>query len=582
MEKRMKTFKGHEMGTVKDYKELLNRAVEKYGDKVAFKYKKDLKAKNPEYVEHTFKDYKNDVTKLGTALLDMGLEGKKVALIGRNRYEWCVTYMAVACGNMIIVPLDRALPNSEIKSLISRSEAEAVIYDEKYEEAFDEIKKENNTNLKYYICMDNLNKKDILYYQDLLKKGEDSLANNYNKFDNIEIDNNKLSVLLYTSGTTSVAKAVMLCQNNVCSNINAMPHFVMMYETDSILSFLPLHHTFECTISFIYGCLYCGATLIFCDGLKYILDNLKEYHITVFVGVPQMLELMYKKLTKAIEKQGKTKLINVMSKLCNFLLFFHIDIRRKVFKQILDNLGGKLRLILYGGAPMDKPAIIGLSNFGISINQGYGLTETSPVISAETDHFKKPGATGLVMCNEEAKIYNPNDEGIGEIIVKGPNIMLGYYKDEEATKEAIKDGWFYTGDLGYIDKEGFLYITGRKKDLIVLKNGKNVYPLELEFLISKLPFVEECMVFGMPKDGDGKDPVVSAKIVYNEETMKQLYPDKKEEEYRDIIWEQVKEINQNLSTYKHIKEIIVTTEPLVKTTTQKVKRAEEMKKILAK
>lgn len=295
-----------------------------------------------------------------------------------------------------------------------------------------------------------------------------------------------------------------------------------------------------------------------------------------------MLELMYKKLNKPIEKQGKTKLINIMSRLCNFLLFFHIDIRRKVFKQILDNLGGKLRLILYGGAPMDKPAIIGLSNFGISINQGYGLTETSPVISAETDHFKKPGATGLVMCNEEAKIYNPNDEGIGEIIVKGPNIMLGYYKDEEATKEAIKDGWFYTGDLGYIDEEGFLYITGRKKDLIVLKNGKNVYPLELEFLISKLPFVEECMVFGMPKDGDEKDPVVSAKIVYNEETMKQLYPDKKEEEYRDIIWEQVKEINQNLSTYKHIKEIIVTTEPLIKTTTQKVKRAEEMKKILAK
>ena len=580
MEKRMKEFKGHKMGTVKNYKELLNRAVRLYGNKVAFEYKKDPTAKVPEYIKHTFKEYKQEVTELGTALLNMGLEGERVALIGNNRYEWCTSYMAVTCGGMVIVPLDKSLPDVEIKSLITRSKAKAVIYEEKYEKIFEEIKKENNTNLQYYICIDKVENDDVLYYNDLLASGKESLTNNYNKFADVKIKNDEMSIMLFTSGTTSAAKAVMLSQYNVCSNIDAMPHFVMMYDTDTLLSFLPLHHTFENTITFIYGCLYCGATIAFCDGLKHVSQNLKEYQVTVFVGVPLMLDIMYKKIMKQIDKQGKTKLIKVMSGLCNFLLFLHIDIRKKVFKQIIDNLGGKLRLILYGGAPMDKDTILGLTNFGISIVQGYGLTETSPVISAETDHYKRPGATGLVMCNEEVRICDANEEGIGEIIVKGPNIMLGYYENEEATAETLKDGWLYTGDLGYFDKDGFLYVTGRKKDVIVLKNGKNIYPQELEFLISKLPYVEESIVYGKPLKNENL--MLAAKIVYSVDKIKEIYPKLNDKEYKDKIWEDIKTLNLSVPEYKHIKEISITTEPLIKTTTQKVKRAEELKRILGK
>lgn len=392
------------------------------------------------------------------------------------------------------------------------------------------------------------------------------------------IDHKKMAVMLFTSGTTAISKAVMLSQENICSNINAMPHFVLMYETDTLLSFLPIHHTFECTITFLYGCLYCGATIAFCDGLKHIVNNLKEYGVTVFVGVPAMLEMMYKKIRKGIEKQGKEKLINTMLPITSGLAKIHIDLRKKVYKQVLDNLGGKLRLVLYGGAPMEKSTVVGLAGFGIDMVQGYGLTETSPVISAETDYFKKPGSSGLIMKNEEVKIDNPNEEGIGEVVVKGPNVMLGYYENEEETHKVLKDGWFYTGDLGYFDKEGYLYLTGRKKDVIVLKNGKNIYPQELEFLVSKLEFVEEVIVYGKPVKNN--DYQISAKIVYNEEVIKELYPESNKEEYKEIIWNEIKEkVNQNIPDYKHIKEITITKEPLIKTTTQKVKRAEEMKKI---
>ena len=574
----MKNFKGHEVGTVKDFKELLNRAALKYGDKIAFEYKKEGTMKNPKYVKHTFNEYQEDAKNLGTSLLEMGLAEKRIALIGPNRYEWVTSYIATLAGNMVIVPLDKSLPNGEIKSLIARSKADAVIFDKKYLEVFEEIKQENNTNLNHYICMDKVENEEVLYYGDLIKDGKLARNGGNTSFDEVKIDNQKMSIMLFTSGTTSMSKAVMLSQYNICSNINAMPHFVMMYPEDVLLSFLPLHHTFESSITFIYGCLYCGATVAFCDGLKYIVNNLKEYGVTVFVGVPLMLEMMYKKITKEIEKQGKSKLINFIRPITNFLAKVHIDVRRKVYKQILDSLGGKLRLVLYGGAPMEKSTIKGLASFGISMVQGYGLTETSPVITAETDFYKRPGSCGLVMCNDEMKIENKDEEGIGEVVVKGPNIMLGYYENEEETKKVLKDGWFYTGDLGYFDKDGFLYLTGRKKDVIVLKNGKNVFPQEIEFLICKLPYVEEAMVFGKPtKDNDF---IVTAKIVYQEDTMKELYPDKTVEDYKNIVWQDIKEkINPTMPDFRHVKEIIITNEPMIKTTTQKIKRAEELKQM---
>ena len=577
MEKRFKKFKEHEMGTIRDYRELVDRAVKKYGDKVAFKNKIVVNDEK-KYIEHTFKEYGQDVKFLATSLLNAGFKKKRIALIGKNRYEWCVSYMAVTTGDMVIIPLDKSLPEIEIISSIKRSKADCIIFDKKYIDTIEKMKKENDNNLIMYICMDNINEDGVSYYGDLIADGKKLIKEGDMNYDGIKVDSEEMTIMLFTSGTTSISKAVMLSQKNVCSNVNAMPHFVLMYESDTLLSFLPIHHTFECTISFLYGCLYCGATIAFCDGLKYIVDNLKEYGVTVFVAVPLMLEKMYKKLLVGIEKMGKKNLINILLHITNALNFIHIDIRRKVYKQIIDNLGGKLRLVLYGGAPMEKSTVVGLSGFGISMVQGYGLTETSPVISAETDFYKRPGSSGLIMVNEEVKIDSPNDEGIGEIVVKGPNVMLGYYENEEETKKVLKDGWFYTGDLGRFDKDGFLYLTGRKKEVIVLKNGKNVYPQEIEFLISKLDIVDECIVYGKPTDNN--DYIVSAKIVYNEEEMKKLYPDKKQEEYYDIIWNIIKNnINSNMPNYKHIKEIIVTNEPLIKTTTQKVRRTEELKKI---
>lgn len=578
MSKKLKPTKGHEIGKIQDLRQLLDRAAEKYGDKIAFEYKKDATDKNSEIIVKTFNQFKKDAKKLSTIFLNMGLEGKRVAVIGNNSYSWCVTYMAVVSGDMVIVPLDKALPDTEIKSLIKRSKADAVVFDKKYVDVFEEIRKENKSNLQYYICMDDIESANVIKYSELMQKGEELVNNEDNRYDSIKIDNKKMSIMLFTSGTTAAAKAVMLSQYNVCSNINAMPYFVSMYDTDVLLSFLPIHHTFECTITFLYGCLYCGATVAFCDGLRYVVDNLKDYGITVFITVPLMLDIVYKKINKGIKAQGKEKLINFMKPITNGLAKVHIDLRKKVYKQIIDNLGGKIRLVIHGGAPADKSTIVGLNSFGISTIQGYGLTETSPVISAEADYKKSPGAAGLVMINEEVKIDSPNEEGIGEVVVKGPNIMLGYYENEEETNKVLKDGWFYTGDLGYLDKDGFLFLTGRKKDVIVLKNGKNVYPQEIEFLISKLPFVAENMVYGRP-DKD-KDYVISAKIVYSKEIMNELYPDKKENEYKDIIWQEIKErINTQMPEYKHIKEIQVTDEPLIKTTTQKVKRAEEFKKI---
>lgn len=577
LEKRFRNFKNHETGDIRDFKELLERANQLYGDKVAYEFKKH--PSDTEIIRVTFSQLQKDVTALGTKLMELGLSEKRVALIGNNRYEWCTSYLAVTTGNMVIIPLDKALPNSEIKSLIQRSKADAVIFDGKYEEVFAELQQETGHQLKHYICMDTPVHSTFESYSSILEEGKQLVEKGDTRHKKVSIDYKQMGIMLFTSGTTSQSKAVMLSQYNVCSNINGMPHFVKMYDTDTLLSFLPLHHTFECTITFLYGNLYCGGTIAFCDGLKYIVKNLTDYQVSVFVAVPLMLEMMYKKINKTIKDTGKARIVNVMKVIANALLKLHIDVRRIFFKQILQNLGGKLRLVLYGGAPMEKSTVVGLSSFGIDMVQGYGLTETSPVISAETDFYKRPGSAGLIFCNEEVKINEPNEQGIGEILVKGPNVMLGYYENEQATEEVLKNGWFYTGDLGYMDRGGYLYITGRKKDVIVLKNGKNIYPQELEFALSKLPFVEEVFVYGKPNKNH--DLTICAKIVYKDETMKELYPELKPKDYQHMMWEQVKKVNQTLSDFKHIKEITITTEPLIKTTTQKVKRAKELERTLA-
>lgn len=569
----------YKVDDVNDFRELLNRSAKKYPDHVAYEFKENLGKKDQKIVKKTYKEVKEEVEALGSSLLNFGLEGKKIALIGNNRYEWCESYFAVTTSNMVVVPLDKALPNGEIKSLIERSKADAVIYENKYSEVFEEIKGSGNSSLKFYINMDLKNDENgILSFRKLIDDGKKLIKNKKSKYQKIKIDNTKMSVLIFTSGTTNTAKGVMLSQKNITSNIASMARMSKMYDNDVLLSFLPLHHTFECTITFLYGW-YSGATVAFCDGLKYIAKNLEEYKISVFVAVPLVLETIYKKIQKGIRDQGKEKLVNMMSKLANFLLIFHIDIRRKVFKSVLDQLGGNLRIAYFGAASMDKKVIEGYNNFGIDTVQGYGLTETSPLIAAETDKEHCPGSVGMAPFNVQLKLEDVDENGVGEIVAKGPNIMLGYYENPEATEAVMKDGWFHTGDLGRFNKDGYLFIAGRKKEVIVLKNGENVFPSDIEFLVNKLHYVKESILF--PRENTKGEIALGIKIVYDPDLIKEIFGDKTEEEYKDLIWEDIKVINQELSVFKRIKELIITTEPLEKTTTQKVKRFKEIEKILS-
>lgn len=559
---------------INDFRELVKRYSDKYSNEIAFEYKETPSSKD--HIKITYSQFASDIKSLGTALINTGLSKKKVAIISPNRYAWCVSYLAITTSDMVVVPLDRALPNNEIEDLIIRSKAEAVIFDKKYSEVFSKLAKEKISNLSYFICMDNID--GFTTYSSLIQKGHSLLVNGDTKYDNVVIDNKKMSIMLFTSGTTSISKAVALSQSNICEDIYALAQMTDIRKEDTFLSFLPLHHTFESTCTFLYGT-FSGITVAFCDGLKYVQKNLAEFKVTGFVCVPLMLEIMYKKIKKGIEEQGKAKLVATMSKISNGLLKIGIDIRRKVFKQILDNLGGKLRILIAGGAAMSKDAIQGFLDLGINLLQGYGLTETSPVVAGENDKCKRCGSVGFPLPGINVKIANPDKDGIGEIAVQSPTVMLGYVDNPEATNEVLKDDWFYTGDLGYFDKDGFLFITGRKKDVIVLKNGKNIFPEEIEILINKLHYVSESMVFGRPlEDGDYK---ICAKIVYNKEVVNEMFPNISESDLHEKVWEDIKEnVNHKMPAYKYIREIILTDAPLIKTTTQKVKRQEELKVIL--
>ena len=559
--------KNPEYEQVKNFRELVKR-YESFGENIAFKYKENKALK-----EVAYSKFAEDIKKIAEVVLDSNI--KRVAVIGNNRYEWCVTYLGVTTAGKIIVPLDKALTNIEIEKLLQRSKADVIVYDEKYQEAVDEAIKQG-CNIKYKVCMDNTETEGVIKFSDLLEKGKKIIDLGKTKYDEVNINDDEMYIMLFTSGTTNEPKAVMLSQKNICTNISAYQYNFRMYNTDTLLSFLPLHHTFECSITFIYGT-YCGATIAFCEGLRYIATNLKEFKITVFVAVPLVLETMAKKIKKAIADSGKQGMINAITKMSHGLLKLHIDLRKKLFKPVLKQLDEYLRVVLYGAAPMDKETIEWYNDLGIELIQGYGLTESSPVLTAESSDRKKAGSIGIPLKNVQIKINNPDKDGVGEILGKGPNIMLGYYENDEETKKALEDGWLHTGDFGYIDNEGFVHITGRQSDIIVLRNGKNIYPQEIEFLINKLPYVVENLVYARNKTKT--DTMLCAKIVYSKENLVELFGEKNEDEYKELIWEDVKNINKELPTFKHVKEITITEEPLQKTTTQKVKRYAEIRKM---
>lgn len=554
-------------------KEIMNDAIRQYKNNVAFKIKikKDDKTT---YRNIKYKELGDEINYLGTALIKLGLKDERIAIIGKNRYEWGMSYISILNGVGIAVPLDKGLPDQEIISSLQRSKAKAIIFEEKNIDIMKKIREDKLTEISTYICMDDIEDPSFIKLKDLLKDGKKEIEKGNKKYINAKIDNDKMSAIIFTSGTTSLSKAVMLSHRNIASNVYGLNTMVDFRPTDVNFVLLPLHHTFGSTGLILL--LNNGACNVFCDGLRYIQENLKEYKVTTFIGVPLILESIHKKIMAQVKKQKKEKLIKFAKIISNFLLFFHIDIRRKLFKEIISNLGD-MRLIVSGAAKIDKQVAKDFNAFGIQTIQGYGLTETSPVLSGENVDHIKYGSVGFPLCNVEIKVNEPNDKGIGEIIAKGPNVMLGYYDNEEATNEVLKDGWFYTGDLGYISKSGHVFITGRKKNVIVLKNGKNVYPEELEVLISKLPYVKENMVFGYPKDDDY---IITAKIVYDKDYIDNNFPNISKEDLEKRIWEDIKTINSSLTNFKHIKKLIVTDEEMIKTTTAKVKRYQEIEKTL--
>lgn len=564
---KLKLEPAKEFATVK---ECLKATVKKYAENIAFIIK-NKNGKEVTYTNITYEKFGKDMRNLGTALLELGLENKRIAIIGKNNYEWAVAYGAILSGVGVTVPLDKGLQESETIMSLQRSNADAIIFEKEFLELVKKIKNENNTNLKHFICMNSNEDESNLYFYDLIKKGEEKT--NDTRYGDHKVDPDALATLVFTSGTTSKSKAVMLSQRNIASNLYALELAEKIYDTDVNMAFLPFHHMFGSTALLLF--LDRGATNVFCDGLRYIQENLKEYKVSVFVCVPLLLEGIYKKIMAQVDKQGKTKLIKVARKVSGFLLKLGIDIRRKLFKEILEALGGNIRFVVSGAAALDKEVTRALNDFGILAVQGYGLTETAPVAAAENEYTLRSGSIGKALPGVEIEIDNPNEEGIGELKIKGPNVMLGYYEMQEETNKVLKDGWFYTGDLGYKDKDGYLFITGRQKNVIVLKNGKNIYPEEIEALIVKKPYVSEVIAFGKEK---GDDLLLSVKIVYNEEYVKQNYPDMSEEDFRKVVWNDIKEINKTLPQYKYIKNLVLTNEPMVKTTTAKVKRFEEIKK----
>lgn len=559
-------------------KELIYNSAKIYENNIAF-IVKHQEGKNKTYENITYKMLLEQINALGTKLYDMELKNKRIAILGRNRYEWALGHLTSLLGGIVSIPLDKDLQIDELENSLIRSKADAIYFDEKYIEKIEEIKSRNTTNLKQYICMSKMSGYDDIHT--LKEEGQKLLEKGNKEYISAKIDENAMNILLFTSGTTSKSKAVMLSQKNIASNVYAMQRVEDIRSTDSNLAFLPMHHIFGSTCLIMM--LSCGVRNSFPDGLRYVSQNLKEYEVSVFVGVPLLVEAIYNRVVKEIEKQGKTKLIKNAIKISNFLLKFHIDIRRKLFKQIIDQLGGKMRFVISGGAPLDPKIQKGFIDLGIDMVQGYGLTETSPVIAAENMYKSKTGSIGVPMENVTVEIVNKDDNGIGELRAKGPNVMLGYYENEEETKNVLKDGWFYTGDLGYIDKEGFIFITGRQKNMIVLKNGKKIFPEEIETLVNRIDLVEECMVFGMPDEVDKNDVKLSVKVVYNKDEIKQKYGDISLDEIRDIIWNRIKnEVNTTVPRYKHIMNMILTDKELIKTTTKKVKRNEELKEILKK
>ena len=547
---------------ITDLKDMLKKSGEKYGEKIAYKIRQENG-----YKEITHNEVRKMVDGLGTKLIDMGLKDKRIAVIGENRYEWEIAYLSIVCGTGIVVPLDKSLPENELESLIERSKAEAIICSQKYVEIL------KRTDLKYIISMDlEKDENGIISQKRLISEGMKLVQNGDTRFTNAKIDNEKMSIMLFTSGTTSISKAVALSHKNICSNLIDISSILDVNSSDVFLSFLPLHHVFECTVGFLFS-LYVGAETVFCDGIRHIPENLAEYKVSVMASVPAIYERLFKIIKKHLEKQGKVEqILEDEEKYKDSSM----EKKKEVFKEIHDLLGGNIKLFISGAASLEPSIEEKFRRLGFNMVQGYGLTETSPVVAIGNKKYHKTGSIGKCVPSDEVKLLDVNKDGIGELAVKGPNVMLEYYENKEATEKVLKNGWFQTGDLARIDEEGYIFICGRKKSVIVLKNGKNIFPEEMETLINKEDGVEEAFIFGKPISKDPNDIKIFVKIVYNKES----FEGKTETEIKEYFNEKIKSINKTMPHYKAIRGIIISDKPLIKTTTNKIKREKNLEQII--
>ncbi len=551
-----------DFSTIKTY---LQEVVKKYKDLTVFIKKKDNIKYNISYLE-----FEKQVINLGLGLYQRGFEKKKIVIIGENSYEWLLLYLTCLYSGILVIPLDKGLKEIEIENSIKRVRPDAVFVDDINLPKIENIAK---TEMIPNILSLEDEAENSLYT--IMEEGSKVPSYKRNEFIAKEIDPDEPKIFVFSSGTTAQSKIVMLSNRNLVSDILGMQRMIKFEVGSSTLLILPLHHVFASTGALYF--LFSGITITFIDSIRKVGENIKEYGPAQFFAVPALLELTYKKIMEGIEKQGKMGTFKFGLLISRIAGFFGINIRRKIFKDILANLGGNLKVVISGAAAMDKKLIKNFRDIGIEVYQGYGLTETSPCIASINNTYYKDGTIGYPVPNIEFRLGDKDKDGMGEIQVKGPIVFKGYYNDTKSTKEAFtEDGWFKTGDLATVDKKGYITLTGRQKDMIVLDNGKKIFPEEIEFLINKLPYVKESMVYAIEDKGTLQ---TRAKIVYDEEYKQEHLKDLSLAELTEKAWEDVKLINKSLPIYKYIKKIDLTDQEFEKTTTLKIKRFKEFKKI---
>ncbi len=558
---------------IDDMRSLVEEAAQNFPDSTAISYKENYWDKEVRKV--TFAQWRDDVRNLGIALICNGLREEKVAIVGENSYGWCCSFFAVMAIGAVTVPVDKELPIEDIDSIITTTDCKAVIFGKASEAKIKEIL--HNGGLKTVRRLISVNPesslrdaeldgKSISSLAEMQQNGERAYAEGNNSYYDYRIDVNKLASIVFTSGTTGKGKGVMLSQANIALDMTlGMYNFDITRKT---LHVLPPHHTFGSTVNYV-GHLAQGCEVYISSGIKHVSDEIREQQPTHLILVPAFLEVMNRKIWTTARKEGKEKLLKVMMKVSDSLRVLGIDIRKKLFSSVLKAFGGKLELIICGGAKLDEEIINTFDSLGITILNGYGITECSPLISANRNRYRKPGSVGTPILACRVKIDNPDENGEGEICVKGPNVMLGYYNNPEATAEVFdKDGFFHTGDYGKLDEEGWIYITGRKKNLIILSNGKNVYPEEIEADLQKVEGVTEVVVYAGESRVQKDRITIVAEIFPDSE----LLADKGIEDMQSYFEEQVKNLNAKMPPYKAVKRVKLRDSEFQKNTSRKITR----------